>query len=135
MTSLAYYSTIIKKEEILERISLDAERIASVANDLVCDIKISAAAAKSRDIETLLTTLDKTQEQIKVVSSMLDALKNNAESYVSFLIPEKQEIVKEEEALLEPKENKEAPKNSQDQILSLVESLKSLKDMQEKISK
>lgn len=138
MTTLAYYSSVVKKEEILERISLDAEQIASIANDLVCDIKTAAAASKTRDIETLIDSLTKAQDLTKVVSTMIDNLKNNSESYISTMLTQQKEQVQEQrEQVQEQKEQvQESSKKElspQDQLMSLVETLKSLKEMQQSI--
>ena len=128
---LAYYSSLVKKEEIIERISLDAEQVASIANDLVCDIKTAAAASKGKDIETLLDSIDKAQDLVKIINAMLENLKSNSVAYVNALIPQQAQEQKEEEPTKEQKKEIDSP----EQLSTLVETLRSLKEMQQSISK
>jgi hypothetical protein len=130
---LAYYSSLIKKEELMERISLDAEQVASIANDLVCDIKTAAAASKGKDVETLLDSLDKAKDLIKVINAMLDNLKSNSVSYVNALLP--QQIQEQEQKNEEPVKEIKKESAPEEQLVTLVETLRSLKEMQESISK
>ena len=130
---LAYYSSLVKKEELMERISLDAEQVASLANDLVCDIKTAAAASKGKDIETLLDSLEKAQDLVKIINAMLDNLKNNSVAYVSALIPQKQQEQNQEQQ--EPAKESKKESAPEEQLTTLVETLRSLKEMQESISK
>ena len=100
MSTLAYYTTLLKKEEILKRLGEDASALAELANDLVCEIKTTAAACKNRDVETIISSTSQAENLVKVVGAMLDNLKGNANAYVSTLIPqqdqpEQKEILQE----------------------------------------
>ena len=46
---LAYYTTLVKKESLLDRLKLDADELAVVANDLVCEIKVAANSCKDKN--------------------------------------------------------------------------------------
>ena len=129
MSTLAYYTTLLKKEEILKRLGEDASVLAEIANDLVCEIKTTAAACKNRDVETIISSTSQAENLVKVVGAMLDNLKGNANAYVSTLIPQ-QEQPEQKEVL---QEKQDAPQAATDKLTSLVDALKSLKEMQSSI--
>lgn len=147
---LAYYSSLVKKEELMERISLDAEQVASLANDLVCDLKVFASACKNKNIETCMESIKSTEEYIKIVEAMTQNLKSNLEGYVLSIIPSRQEQYIQERQENPPEEKQDPKSNALEnslnisqektppdlnQISTLLEAIKSLKDMKDSISK
>lgn len=136
MSTLAYYSTIVKKEEVLERISEDILNVANIANDLACDLKAANAAAKIKNIEDLLSSLRKCQQLIVVINTMVDNIHNNTITYTQALVPRQQkeevESIQQEQESQEEEmsENFVDAKKQGEQLESLVEALKSLKEMQ-----
>jgi hypothetical protein len=147
---LAYYSSLVKKEELMERISLDADQVASLANNLVCDLKVFSSACKNKNIEICMESIKSAEEYIKIVEAMTQNLKSNVEGYVSAIVPNKQELFpqerqdnlsKEEQQresdITENKLNSSQEKSAPDlnQISTLLEAIKSLRDMKDSISK
>ena len=131
MSTLAYYSTLVKKESLMDRIHLDAEELASIANDLVCEIKVASVASKNRNIEESLNAIGRAEQLIKIVDAMLGNVKNNTQAYVTALAPVQEQEEKETE---EVKVNQETPTtNAADKLSNLMEAIKSLKEMQQSI--
>jgi hypothetical protein len=124
---LAYYTTLVKKESLLDRIKLDADELAVVANDLVCEIKIASNSCKDRNVENLLSSISQAEDLIKVVNAMLDNMKNNTHAYVAALNPRQEAKKQEQQDKEEPSEVKS------DKLTSLVDAIKSLKEMQSSI--
>jgi Sec-independent protein translocase protein TatA len=129
MSTLAYYTTLLKKEEILKRLGEDASVLAEIANDLVCEIKTTAAACKNRDVETIISSTSQAENLVKVVGAMLDNLKGNTNAYVNTLVPQ-QEQSEQKEAT---QEKQDASQAASEKLTSLVDALKSLKEMQSSI--
>jgi Sec-independent protein translocase protein TatA len=129
MSTLAYYTTLLKKEEILKRLGEDASVLAEIANDLVCEIKTTAAACKNRDVETIISSTSQAENLVKVVGAMLDNLKGNTNAYVNTLVPQ-QEQSEQKEAT---QEKQDASQTASEKLTSLVDALKSLKEMQSSI--
>ena len=131
MSTLAYYSTLVKKESLMDRIHLDTEELASIANDLVCEIKVASVASKNRNIEESLNAIGRAEQLIKIVDAMLGNVKNNTQAYVTALAPVQEQEEKETE---EVKVNQETPAtNAADKLSNLMEAIKSLKEMQQSI--
>ena len=129
---LAYYSTIIKKEEIMNRISLDAAQLTTAINDMICNAKTLTVISKEKNIEDSLEIGNQMDEQLKVVNAMISNIRSNLESYAKSLLPEVLEKTKEE---MQQAQEPEKPKQvGPDQITTLVESLKTLKAMQESMT-
>ena len=124
---LAYYTTLVKKESLLDRLKLDADELAVVANDLVCEIKIAANSCKDKNVENLLSSVAQAEDLLKIVSAMLDNMKNNTHAYVASLSPQ-QESEKQEQNV-----KQETSSTSPDKLASLVDAIKSLKEMQSSI--
>ena len=127
---LAYYSSLLKKEELLKRLGEDASALAEIANDLVCEIKTAAVSCKNRDVETILTSISQAENLIKIINAMLENFKNNTNGYVTSLVPQQEKQLKEEEQ----EEKQAGPQAATDKLTNLVDALKSLKEMQSSIS-
>ena len=84
---LAYYSTLLKKEEILKRLTDDITNLAEIANEVVCEIKVAGAGGKNRDPETIINSLEQAQKLNKVVSLMINNVKENTVLYINSLTP------------------------------------------------
>lgn len=134
MTTLAYYSTIIKKEELLDRLADDISEAANSANDLVCHLKVASSSSKSKNVADLLAALASAQELIPAISALVENLNSNAVGYVKTLVPQDKEEAKQEEetkrVLTEEKVKPEA-----EQLSSLVDAIKSLREMQDSLEK
>lgn len=147
MSTLAYFSSLVKKEDFINRISIDAEESAALANDLVCHLKILSSSCKNKNLEICFESLEESEKTIKLVNAMLQNLRNNLEGYTSSLFPAREqntEQVQETKKEIEREdnlvqENKIAETKTQapdiSQINSLVETLKSLKEMRDSVSK
>ena len=130
MSTLAYYSNLIKKENIMERIHLDTEELANIANDLVCELKFLSSSCKNKNIEDALENLTKSEEIVGILNVMIKNSRENIEAYVSSMMPQKKEAVETQETL--PNEEKKDSGAGQN-LNSLVETLKSLKEMQQSL--
>lgn len=130
---LAYYTSLVKREKILQKLVDDSEDLSSLANDLVCELKIFSASCKSGDIESSLQKIKEAEELVKVVNAMIGNLKNNYESYVSSLIPVLEKQEEKKEVINEQVENKETA--DANQLATLFEAIKSLKEMKESLDK
>lgn len=128
MSTLAYYSNLVKKESLMDRIHLDAEELATTANDLVCEIKIASVSCKNRNIEEALSSIEKAQQLIQIVDAMLGNIKNNTQAYISSLSQQQEQTAKEE-----PTEQKTESASTPDKLSNLMEAIKSLKEMQQSI--
>lgn len=130
---LAYYTSLIKKEEIVRKLTEDATNLASLANDLVCEIKEFANACSDRDLENALASINEAEETSKVVSAMISNIKDNYNVYLSSIIgttETKQVLTEQKES--EPKQTKEENPDP-NQLGSLLEAIKSLKEMKDSI--
>lgn len=127
---LAYYTSLVKREEIVKKLSDDGDELASLANDLVCELKVFTSACNNRDVETCLESLSKASELSKVVSAMITNVEGNYKSYVTSLIPQETKEEKQEEQI---KETSEEPKPEQN-ISSIMEVIKTLKEMKESLN-
>ena len=123
---LAYYSSLVKREELLSCLLQDGRNLASLSNDLVCKIKEFNAACEQRDIEGALNHIAEADNMNKVVSAILTNLKGNYESYVQSLVPEKKEEQKQEEKV---KTTNAEP----EQLKTLLETVRSLKEMKDSL--
>ena len=131
MSTLAYYSTLVKKESLMDRIHLDAEELASVANNLVCEIKVASASCKNRDIESILNSITQAEESIKIVNAMLNNLKNNTQAYLLSLSSQREETTTQQEPQQEvPQQPTSSP---EEKISNIVDVIKSLKEMQQSL--
>lgn len=139
MSTLAYYSTLVKKESLMDRIHLDAEELASIANDLVCEIKVASVASKNRNIEEALSAIEKAQQLIQIVDAMLGNVKNNTQAYVTSLGQQQEQNVKEEPKQEEQKQTQfatpSAPPVDEKQLANVLDAIKSLKEMKESLVK
>ena len=122
---LAYYTSIVKRDELLRRILTDAEDLAELANDLICEVKAFSAASVGGTAENAIVALKQADDKSKMVTTMCGNLKSNYEAYLLSLLPQELDNKKEE-----PKEQ-EVPKP--DQLASVIEAVKTLKEMEEKI--
>lgn len=124
---LAYYTSLVKKEELLEKLSSDGKRLASISNDLVCCVKEYTAACDVRDIEHAQKAIYEAEELSKIVVAMITNTRTNYDSYISSLVPqkeeEKQEVVKQENQI----------QTDSTQLSTLLEAMKSLKEMKDSL--
>lgn len=122
---LAYYTSIIKKEEIVRKLTEDANELASLANDLVCELKVFSVACNNRNVENSLDAINKAVELSKVVSTIISNVEGNYKAYVSSLIPQAEQT---EEKQIEKKEDKQQADQNISSIMEAVKTLKDLKD-------
>lgn len=125
---LAYYTSLVKREEIVKKLSDDGNNLASLANDLVCELKVFTSACNSRDVETCLESLSKASEISKIVSAMITNVEGNYKSYVTSLVPQAEQIEQKPEEKLE-----ENTATNEKDIPSLFEAIKTLKEMKESL--
>lgn len=134
---LAVYSSLVKKEDLIERIRLDAENLANMTNDLVCELKVVAAACKSKDAETLLSSTEQAENLSRIVGMIATNVRNNSISYINSLIPKldnnlttaEQNQTLVEDNSEEKNQNEQQDKADPAQITSILEAIKSLKEM------
>lgn len=125
---LAYYRTIVKKEDLLSKLSLDAKELSSVANDLVCKVKEFSVLCDKRDVETASENIKEAEELIKITSAMISNLNDNFNSYLVSLVPEK----KEEQ--IKETQNKKEENPETNQLSSMLEAIRALKEMKESLN-
>ena len=131
---LAYYTSLVKREELVKRLSEDGNDLASLANDLVCELKVFTAACNNRNIESCLEALNKANELVKVLSAMTLNVESNYKSYVSSLVPQEERTEqKQEEVKAEEKEPTSTTEPSQ--LVTLLEAVRSLKEMKDSLDK
>ena len=128
---LAYYTSLVKREELVKRLSEDGNDLASLANDLVCELKVFTAACNNRNIESCLEALNKANELVKVLSAMTLNVENNYKSYVSSLLPQESQVEQKQE---EQKIEEKSPVAEKD-IPSIFEAIKVLKEIKDSIDK
>lgn len=126
---LAYYTSLVKREEIVKKLSDDGDELASLANDLVCELKVFTSACNNRDVETCLESLSKASELSKIVSAMITNVDGNYKSYVTSLVPQE---TKEEKRQDEPQVSDE-PETKEKDILSIMDAIRSLKEMKDSL--
>ena len=127
---LAYYTSLVKREEIVKKLSDDGNNLASLANDLVCELKVFTSACNNRDVETCLDSLNKASELSKIVSAMITNVEGNYKSYVTSLVPQE---TKEEKKQDEPQINDE-PETKEKDILNIMDAIRSLREMKESLN-
>jgi len=127
---LAYYTTIVRKEDLVKKLTEDGNSISSLANDLVCELKSFTASCSNRDVETSLERIALAEQLLKTVTATFSNLKSNYESYVSSLAPRTEQTEQEGEKNVEEKVTK--PESEQN-ITSLMEAVKTLKDLKDSL--
>ena len=128
---LAYYTSLVKREELIKKLTEDGNDLASLANDLVCELKTFVAACNTRNVETCLDSINKASELSKITSAMITNIEANYKSYVSSLIPQVEPTEqKQEEQIVEEK----SAQTEQD-IPSILEAIKALKEIKDSINK
>lgn len=138
---LAMYSSLIKKEEIMNRISQDAEELAILANDLVCELKIISASSKNKNLESSMSAVNNAEELVNQVKAMVMNIKVNLNGYTNSLIQVSQVEQKEEvrNQNSEPVVNKEEttiPSSAEPvQMNSILDAIKTLKEMRDNLPK
>lgn len=125
---LAYYTSLIKREEVVKKLSEDGNDLASLTNDLVCELKIFTSACNNRDVETCLDSLSKASELSKVVTAMISNVESNYKSYVSSLLPQSEQLEQKSEQKPE-----ESPVANEKDIPSIFEAIKTLKEMKDSL--
>jgi len=129
---LAYYTTIVKKEDLVKKLAEDGNNLSSLANDLVCELKSFTISCSDRDVETSLDSINASEQLLKTVMATFNNLKSNYESYVSSLVP-KVEQTQQVEA--EKEEEKTTKPEAEQNITSLMEAVKTLKDLKDSLGR
>lgn len=138
---LAMYSSLIKKEEIMSRVSQDAEELATIANDLVCELKMLSASSKNKNLENSLENVTRAEELSNEVRAMVNNIKINLNGYIGSLIQreESREVVKEQSEEVKNVKTEEQEVQTQinesAQMSSIFEAIKTLKEMKESLPK
>lgn len=138
---LAMYSSLIKKEEIMNRVSQDAEELATIANDLVCELKMLSASSKNKNLENSLENIMRAEELSNEVRAMVNNIKINLNGYIGSLVQreETREVLKEqfeEVKNVKPEEQVvQTQINESAQMSSIFEAIKTLKEMKESLPK
>jgi cell shape-determining protein MreC len=127
---LAYYTTIVKKEDLVKKLAEDGNNLSSLVNDLVCELKSFTISCSDRDVETSLERIAVSEQLLKTVTATFNNLKSNYESYVSSLVPRTEQVEQAEEKIPEEKVNKQ---ESEQDIASLMEAVKTLKDLKDSL--
>jgi hypothetical protein len=128
---LAYYTSLVKKEDLVRRLSNDGKELSSMSNDLVCLVKEFVNSCDTRDLENAQKLILEAEELSKVVSTMTSNLKSNYESYLFSLLP--QRTVEEEKETEEKQENVSSQTPDTKQLTTLLEAMKSLKEMKDSL--
>lgn len=123
---LAYYSSLIKKECIRDRIEDEAIDASGDAQEISSSLNSVSHACDCGDLERALDMLKLAEEQTKELHAMIVNLQGNLQSYVNSLCPDK-------EVQTRPVHNTEENVKSQpesSEISDLVKSIQDLKDLQ-----
>jgi hypothetical protein len=127
---LAYYTSIVKKEDLVKKLAEDGNNLSTLVNDLVCELKSFTISCSDRDVETSLERIAASEQLLKTVIATFNNLKSNYESYVSSLVPKIEQTEQAEEKI--PEEKVVKPESEQD-IASLMEAVKTLKDLKDSL--
>jgi len=127
---LAYYTTIVKKEDLVKKLAEDGSNLSSLVNDLVCELKSFTITCSDRDVETSLERIAASEQLLKTVIATFNNLKSNYEAYVSSLVPKVEQKEQAEEKI--PEEKVAKPESEQD-IASLMEAVRTLKDLKDSL--
>jgi hypothetical protein len=143
---LAVYSSVLKKDKFLKRFADDSAEAASIANELVCDLKSLSVSSSEGKLDSSIDYLKNIEDNLKVLDALLDNLKQNMNGYVSSIVnlPQKQDVVekvKEQEEMMEEKQETEqqeikkpaSPNLDSKQLTDIVNVMKMLKDMKESL--
>ena len=130
---LAYYTTVIKREEILDKIADDGRNLSTLVNDLACFLKEFKASCESRDVETSQKLLFESEDLLKTIVPILANIRSNFDSYLISLVPVKQETKQEEKVEEENKQQTQV--TDPNQLSTLLETIRSLKEMKESLGK
>ena len=131
---LAYYTTLVKRSDLLSKLSEDSANISSVANDLVCKLKSFSSLASNRDVEEASLSMKEAEELSKIVSAMVEQLKNNYDGYLNSLAVVEKKAEKEVQVNQETSLLQETKQPDQTQLNSLLDAIKSLKEMKESLT-
>lgn len=130
---LAYYTTVIKREEILDKIGEDGRNLSTLVNDLACSLKEFKASCEIRDVESSQKLLLESEDLLKTIVPILTNIRSNFDSYLVSLVPNKQEVKQEEKV---EEETKQQPQTTDpNQLSTLLETIRSLKEMKESLGK
>ena len=138
---LAMYSSLIKKEEIMNRISQDAEELAILANDLVCELKIISASSKNKNLESSMNAVSNAEELVNQVKAMVMNIKVNLNGYTNSLIQvsqveQKEEVRNQNSETVVSKEETTIPSSAEPvQMNSILDAIKTLKEMRDNLPK
>lgn len=138
---LAVYSSLIQKDEIMNRIAKDAEDLVVLANDLVCELKILSAKSKNKNLEDSIHSVQTAEELVSKIKPMVINLRNNINGYASSLVshPQSEESSQESEKAM-PETSMEDEKGSvpnpadPNQLNTILEAVKALKEMRSNLT-
>jgi hypothetical protein len=131
---LAMYSSVLKKEKFMQRLSEDAVESSSVANDLTCDLKSLAVNSSEGRLDVCLEQVKSAEDNLKILNALVNNLRQNLEGYVSTLVPteqkeNKQEQEEEKQEARQPAVMGPAPDEKQlSDIMNMIKTLKELKE-------
>jgi len=130
---LAYYTTVIKKEEILDKIADDGRNLSTLVNDLACLLKEFKASCELRDVETSQKLLSESEDSLKTIVPILANIRSNFDSYLVSLIPNKEDVKQEQKT--EEQDKQQIQTQDPNQLATLLETIKSLKEMKDSLGK
>lgn len=128
------YSSVLKKEKFMQRLSEDAVESSSVANDLTCDLKSLAVNSSEGRLDVCLEQVKSAEDNLKILNALVNNLRQNLEGYVSTLVPaeqkeNKQEQEEEKQEAKQPAVLGTAPDEKQlSDIMNMIKTLKELKE-------
>lgn len=135
---LAMYSSVLKKDKFLKRFSDDSVEAASIANELVCDLKSLSVNSAEGKLDTSMEYLKNIENNLKIIEALTDNLKQNMNGYISSLIvqeqkeevelPEQESVKREPEKVLQPNLNMDTR-----QVSDIMNAVKALKEMRDSI--
>ena len=133
---LAVYSSLIQKDEIMNRIANDAEGLVLLSNDLVCELKILSVKSRNKNLEDSIQSVQTAEELVSKIKPMIINLRNNLNGYASSLVshPQPEEATQDSEKNMPEAsmkdENSSTPNPvDQNQLSTILEAVKALKEM------
>ena len=122
---LVLYSTVLRKQDFLKRLSEDATKAATVANDLTCSLKTLAVISAEERLDSSLEQLRESESSLNDLGAMINNLKENLQGYINSLATGNQ--TEKETKEVAQSSMPEDPKQLSD-VLSAIKSLKELRD-------
>ena len=130
---LAVYSTLLKKEDVLPKIGTDIAEIANMANDLTCDLKITANYCKEKNGLVALENLESMKDTINILNAMIQNSVENIKAYVLALCGEETANAQAPEILRE--EKKSTLQEQANTIGAIGDVVNKIKEIQQNLNK